>query len=206
MGQRVQIRPSLLARGVRCPSCHERLRPRLENAPDPAGLVTATVDPGETDTTLTTDQTPMTTPGMAGATVTTDHQSGSNVSLRTIPGTEPSEDISADTAALRGYRVGDELGRGGLGLVLRAEQRAFGREVAIKRLLPGTSTPKRVRKFRAEAAATAQLEHPHIIPVYDLGRERCRRSADGDETRHRAYLASTSCIRNLTPSKPPRPN
>jgi WD40 repeat protein len=71
---------------------------------------------------------------------------------------------------------GAELGRGGIGRVLVAMDDHVGREVAIKELLvePGESAsapdPEMASRFLAEARITGQLEHPNIVPVYELGR------------------------------------
>jgi len=67
-----------------------------------------------------------------------------------------------------GYQLGAELGRGGMGLVNVANQQVFDREVAIKRLLGGEANRDAAMKFFAEALVTAQLEHPHIVPIHDL--------------------------------------
>jgi eukaryotic-like serine/threonine-protein kinase len=69
---------------------------------------------------------------------------------------------------------GAELGRGGIGRVLVAMDEQLGREVAIKELLAdhdgnGTDDDLMAR-FLAEARITGQLEHPNIVPVYELGR------------------------------------
>ncbi|HSA21795.1 MAG TPA: serine/threonine-protein kinase, partial [Myxococcota bacterium] len=71
-----------------------------------------------------------------------------------------------------------ELGRGGLGRVLLAFDHHLGREVALKELLPGRAgrdpadarASTAVARFVREARVTGQLEHPHIVPVYELGR------------------------------------
>lgn len=67
-----------------------------------------------------------------------------------------------------GYEIGSELGRGGLGVVHVATQQVFDRQVAVKRLLGGTGNHKAALRFFAEALITAQLEHPHIVPIHDL--------------------------------------
>ncbi|MFP4597517.1 MAG: protein kinase domain-containing protein [Persicimonas sp.] len=68
------------------------------------------------------------------------------------------------------FVLGDELGRGGGGRVVRAFDRVLGRSVAMKILPPTLSTdPGILSRFVAEAQATGQLEHPNIVPIYDFG-------------------------------------
>ncbi|MDQ6616090.1 MAG: protein kinase [Actinomycetota bacterium] len=75
------------------------------------------------------------------------------------------EDI---VAALPEYEIGDELGRGGFGLVLAGFHRQLRRAVAIKELPPALAADPRVRaRFAAEARVLASLSHPHIVPIYD---------------------------------------
>ncbi|EYF05880.1 protein kinase domain-containing protein [Chondromyces apiculatus] len=69
------------------------------------------------------------------------------------------------------YDLGASLGTGGAGNVIKAHDREIGRAVALKMLKPGADAEAGlVERFLAEARITAQLEHPNIIPVYDLGR------------------------------------
>jgi eukaryotic-like serine/threonine-protein kinase len=73
---------------------------------------------------------------------------------------------------LRGprYTIGEMLGRGAVGKVVAALDREINRVVAIKTLNQGPEAdPKIVRRFVEEGRITAQLEHPNIVPVYDLG-------------------------------------
>ena len=74
--------------------------------------------------------------------------------------------------AIRGYELGEELGRGSFGLVYRAYQPAVGRDVAIK-IIPGRYADDAdfIRRFEAEARTIAHLEHPQIVPLYDYWRE-----------------------------------
>ncbi len=68
------------------------------------------------------------------------------------------------------YQLGEEIARGGMGVVYRAIDTAFGREVAIK-VLQEKYSPKSgaARRFAEEARITGQLQHPAIPPVHDIG-------------------------------------
>jgi hypothetical protein len=68
-----------------------------------------------------------------------------------------------------GYHLQSLVGRGGMGRVYRAEQLATRRTVAVKVLDRGTTDPAKLAAFRREAATVAQLEHPHVVPLYDYG-------------------------------------
>jgi len=68
------------------------------------------------------------------------------------------------------YRIVSCVGEGGMGAVYRAEHVMLGRAAAIKVLLPEFSrSPEMVNRFFNEARATAQLQHPGIIEVFDFG-------------------------------------
>ncbi len=70
------------------------------------------------------------------------------------------------------YEVLEELGRGGMGVVLRARDRNLGREVALK-VLPESlrEHPQVIELFEREARSAASLNHPNIVTVFDAGRE-----------------------------------
>src|SRR5687768_16899200 len=65
------------------------------------------------------------------------------------------------------YETIDEVGRGGMGKVVRAYDRRLDRPIAIKSLL---GSREHVSRFLHEARITARLEHPGIVPVHDAGR------------------------------------
>lgn len=70
------------------------------------------------------------------------------------------------------YRVTDILGRGGMGAVFLAEDLRLGRRVAIKVLRPELAgEPGFLGRFEREARISAQLDHPNIIPIYEVAQE-----------------------------------
>ncbi len=69
------------------------------------------------------------------------------------------------------YAFGEVLGRGGMGEVLLAHDRRIGRDVAVKRLRSGAPTQDEIDRFLREARIQARLDHPSIVPVYELGRD-----------------------------------
>ena len=93
--------------------------------------------------------------------------SASDPKLRALSGgpltTETAEEPEGDR-----YRETGSLGRGGMGRVDAVDDRWLGREVARKETL--TNDPALEGRLRNEARVTARLEHPGIVPVYDLGR------------------------------------
>ncbi|ACY13497.1 bifunctional serine/threonine-protein kinase/formylglycine-generating enzyme family protein [Haliangium ochraceum] len=71
---------------------------------------------------------------------------------------------------LRGYRVVEELGAGGMGMVYIAKHELIGKQAAVKVLLPEYSRdPSVVRRFFNEARAATQIQHPGIVEVFDFG-------------------------------------
>ena len=70
---------------------------------------------------------------------------------------------------IAGYRILEEVGRGGMGMVYRAEQVSLHREVALKVLNRDlTQDPAFVAKFVAEARAAAKLQHPNVVQVFQV--------------------------------------
>lgn len=69
------------------------------------------------------------------------------------------------------YRIRDEVGRGGMATIYRAEQVSMGREVAIKILHRSLIEQDKtfLERFFREAQIVAHLQHPYILPVYDFG-------------------------------------
>ena len=72
--------------------------------------------------------------------------------------------------AVKGFQLGEKIGSGGFGVVYRAIQSSVERDVAVKIILPRYANhPNFIRRFEAEAQLIARLEHPHIVPIYDVG-------------------------------------
>ncbi len=87
--------------------------------------------------------------------------------------------LRSEGIGMQRYELGDELGRGGWGVVVAGEDPHLGRRVAIKRLsgrvlrwagdLPMLDKPRILARFLEEAQVTSQLDHPGIVPVHELG-------------------------------------
>ncbi len=81
---------------------------------------------------------------------------------------DPSERPSS---GIPGYQLRDVIGRGGMGEVILAHDPRMERDVAVKRMLAERPTVEAEARFLREAKIQARLDHPAIVPVYELGRD-----------------------------------
>jgi Protein kinase domain len=117
--------------------------------------------------------------------------------------------------ALPAYDIGDELGEGGMGVVVSGQHRQLDRRVAIKQLPLAVATDQDMRRrFMSEARLLASVDHPHVVPVYDFvesggvcllvmellpgGTLRSRVAAAGSITAQYAVAVTLACLSGLS--------
>ena len=118
--------------------------------------------------------------------------------------TTPFHDIGrlrdATLPMIPGYEILSKLGEGGMGVVYKARHLGLDRVVALKMMRAGQfAGPEERQRFRFEAEAMAALDHPNIVPIYDIGEvggdsflclEYLERGSLADRLKHRRYTPS----------------
>ena len=103
-----------------------------------------------------------------------DRPSGTDPTLIDTPATKATDRIEAivppSRASLPGYELRELIGAGGMGEVVLARDHEIGRDVAVKRIR-GDASDQATARFLREARIQARLEHPAIVPVYEIGHD-----------------------------------
>ncbi len=151
-GMKLQVKPEFAGRPSKCPSCK---RPLVVPAPAASA---ASAPPRQLDGT----ESSLAKAGITGG-----------VTLADAAGKPPALVDNRKSSKDR-YHLKGEIARGGMGAVLCAVDCDLRREIAVKYMLDAND-PRKQARFVEEAQINSQLEHPNIVPVYDLGIDSQRR-------------------------------